>query len=78
LEPQEFEILPENEEVVKLFLRVQTQWRTSFGGFIGLDYTPVFETMRLYDITDKRGVLEDLQVMEQAALSVLNKSAGDT
>lgn len=61
-----------------MFLRIQTQWRTSFGGFIGLDYTAVFETMKLYDINDRRGVFEDLLIMEQAALSVLNKSAGDT
>ena len=28
----DFEVWPENEEAVLLFLRVQTQWRTSMAG----------------------------------------------
>ena len=34
--------LEENEEVWEVFLASFGQWRTSFGGIIGIDLTPVF------------------------------------
>ena len=75
-EPKHFEVFPENKEVVELFLIVQTQWRTSFGGFVGLDYTAVFQTMRICGIKFNRDGIVDLQIMELAALSVVNSKAG--
>lgn len=56
-----------------MFLRLQTQWRTSMGGVIGLDYMAVEWLLRLYGVEDQRSMLEDLQTMEGAALSVINK-----
>lgn len=56
-----------------MFLRLQTQWRTSMGGVIGLDYMAVEWLLRLYEVEDQRSMLEDLQTMEGAALSVINK-----
>ena len=69
----DFEVWPENEEAVLLFLRVQTQWRTSMAGVTGLDYASVVATAKLYSIEDLPSVFEDLQVMEITAMNLLNK-----
>ena len=69
----DFEVWPKNEEAVLLFLRVQTQWRTSMAGVTGLDYASVVATAKLYSIEDLPSVFEDLQVMEITAMNLLNK-----
>ena len=56
-----------------MFLRLQTQWRTSMSGVLGLDYVAVEWMLRLYEVDDQRSMLEDLQVMEGAALAQINK-----
>jgi hypothetical protein len=73
-EPQSrnFEVWQENWEVVLLFMRCQTQWRTTMSGLLGLDYTAVAWVLKLYEIKDQRSMLEDLQVMEAAAMQALN------
>lgn len=43
-------------------------------GLLGLDYAAVEWVLKLYEIKDQRSMLEDLQVMEAAAIQVLNKS----
>ena len=45
-----------------MFLRLQTQWSVTTGGL-----------MSLYDVDNPRELLEEIQVMEAAALSELNK-----
>jgi hypothetical protein len=70
---EDFGVWPENWAAVEMFLRVQTQWRTSMGGVIGLDYAAVAWVLKLYGIEDQRSLLEDLQVMEAAAMRVMNK-----
>jgi len=55
-----------------MFLRVQTQWRTTMNGLLGLDYGAVAWLLRLYEVEDPRALLEDLQVMEAAALITIN------
>jgi hypothetical protein len=73
-EPQkDFEVFKENMPAVELFLRVQTQWRTSIGGVTGLDYASVISTAKLYKYRNLHSVLEDLQVMEVTAMAELNK-----
>ena len=69
---QDFEVWQENWEVVVVFMRCQTQWRTTMSGLLGLDYTAVAWVLKLYEIEDQRSMLEDLQVMEAAAMQVLN------
>jgi len=59
--------------VVQMFLRVQTQWRTTMSGVIGLDYAAVRWLFKLYEVDEPRSLLEDLQVMEAAAMSVINE-----
>jgi len=60
-----------------MFLRMQTQWTVTMGGYVGLKYEVLLGAsglMSLYDVSNPREMLEDLQAMEAAALSELNKS----
>ena len=58
--------------MLDMFLRCQTQWRTTMNGLLGLDYGAVAWLLRLYEVEDPRALLEDLQVMEAAALITIN------
>ena len=73
---EEFGVWPENWPTVETFLRVQTQWRTSMGGVTGLDYAAVAWVLKLYEVEDQRSLLENLQVMEAAAMRIMNKQEG--
>jgi len=55
-----------------MFLRVQTQWRTTMNGVLGLDYGALAWLFMLYEVKDQRALLEDLQVMEAAAMVTIN------
>ena len=70
---QDFEVLPENWSAVEMFLRLQTQWRTTMSGVVGLDYSAAQWLFRLYEVKDQRELLEDLQIMEVAAMQAINK-----
>jgi len=61
-----------------MFLRMQTQWTVSFSGFVGLRYDVLLVSgglFDLYDVENRREVLEGLQVMESAALREFSKKA---
>jgi len=58
--------------VVEMFLRVQTQWRTTMNGVLGLDYGALAWLFMMYEVQDQRAFLEDLQVMEAAAMVTIN------
>jgi hypothetical protein len=70
------EVWEENEVSVELFFSLRTQWRWMSLGFgascLGLDYQGVEAVMRMKRIKERAKVFEDLQIMEAAALSVLN------
>jgi len=68
----DFEVWEENWAAVEMFCRVQTQWRTTMNGVLGLDYRVLEWLFRLYEVNDPHALLEDLQVMEGAAMMVLN------
>lgn len=70
-----FPVWKENFQTVVMFLKCTTQWRVSFGGFVGLDYTAVKVLLDIYQVKKHRQMFEDLQLMERAALQVLNKKA---
>jgi len=74
-ECDDFLVWPEHEDAVMTFVRCQTQWRSAASGVLGLDYAVVFQVMALYDVTDPRGTLEDLQTMEYRAVEIMNKRA---
>ena len=73
--PKDFEVWPDNWPAVEMFLRCQTQWRTTASGVCGLDYTAVLAVFRLYEVEEPTTVLENLQVMEAAAVKILNKES---
>ena len=57
-----------------LWLSVSTQWRTSFGGLVGLDYPAVFAVMSHNKVSDPDGeIFGGLQMMEGAALDALRE-----
>ena len=58
--------------MLEMFLRCQTQWRTTMSGVLGLDYAAVAWVLKLYEVEDHRSMLEDLQVMEAAAMATIN------
>lgn len=61
-------MLPENWPTVQMFVRLQTQWRTSAMGLLGLDYGVAFQLFDLYAVEDKKEMLDGLSVMEREAL----------
>jgi len=76
---QHYEVWEENWESLMMFLRMQTQWNVTMGGYVGLRYEVLLGAgglMSLYDIENPRELLEDIQVMEAAALVELNKKNG--
>ncbi len=72
---EHFEVWEENWPAVEMFLRCQTQWRTTISGVCGLDYAAVQWLFRLYEVKNAPAVLEDLQIMEAAAMKILNKES---
>jgi hypothetical protein len=75
LQPVEYEVWPEHEDAVMVFLRCQTQWRVGSGGVTGLDYGVILQMMALYDVPERAKVMEDLQVMESRAIELFGKAA---
>jgi hypothetical protein len=78
-EEEHFEVWEENWDALMMFLRMQTQWTVTMGGYVGLKYEVLLGAsglMSLYDVSNPREMLESLQVMEAAALSELNKKNG--
>ena len=72
----DYEVFEDNWDAVMIFCNMQTQWSTSFGGFVGLKYEVLLMQggmFDLYNITDRRKILEELQIMEHTALKELNK-----
>ncbi len=67
-----FYVLQDNWEYLEMFLRCQTQWRVGMSGIIGLDYTSVIEMIKLYN-KDSIAMLENIQIIEAAALQALNR-----
>ena len=68
-----FEVWEDNWEVVMMFIRLQTQWNTTMGGFIGIKYEVLEWLCRLYSVKDSCFMFESLQVMEAEALKHLNE-----
>jgi hypothetical protein len=76
---QHYEVWEENWESLMMFLRMQTQWNVTMGGYVGLKYEVLLGAgglMSLYDVDNPRELLEDIQSMEAAALAELNKKDG--
>ena len=70
--PASFEVWDENWDTVMMFMRMQTQWNVTMGGFVGLKYEVLRWLCDLYSVEDQRTMLDGLRIMEAAALQVLN------
>ena len=68
----DFEVWDENWDTVMMFMRMQTQWNVTMGGFVGLKYEVLRWLCDLYLVEDQRAMLDGLRTMEAAALQVLN------
>ncbi len=69
-----FDVWRENDRVSAVFLRCRTQWRRgAMGGFEGFDYAGVEIVMSRMRVKSKNATFELLQVMELAALPILNR-----
>jgi len=69
---QHCEVWEENWETVMMFIRMSTQWTTSMAGLTGLNYPSLEWLCKLYAVKDPVDLFEGIQVMEMAALAVLN------
>ena len=68
----DFEVFEDNWQAVMFFMRLQTQWVATMGGVVGLSYPAVEVMFRIEGIENQRELFADLQVMEFAALQVMN------
>lgn len=73
--PRHYELWPEHDAAVQMFMRCGTQWRSGPNGLIGLDYNVVLSLMELYSVSMKAALLEDLQIMEARALELMARDA---
>lgn len=70
-----FEIWPENVEFLEFFCRCRTQWNVANNLVIGLSYQSVEALMRIYKIENPADFFNEIQLMEFAALPILNEKA---
>lgn len=76
VQPKDVELIvfEENWEAVELFHKLSTQWVWgSAGGAFGLNYQSLDLLFKLYKTRKRQAVFEQLQIMELAALQVLNE-----
>lgn len=71
---ESFEIYEENIESVEIFLRLSTQWNSSEGYFKGLNYQSINTIFEILETKNRKLVFDNIQIMELAAIAVLNKS----
>jgi hypothetical protein len=73
---ENYEVLPEAWPAMRVFLKVQTQWRADSGAVIGLDYGSVRWVIEMLQLADPLEVLADLQVVEATVVAAMNKRKG--
>lgn len=76
--PEAVEIMRANAEAIEAWLSVESQWRAISAApgrlmWLGLDYGAVDVVLRRRKWADPDQLFEDLQVMEGAALDVINR-----
>lgn len=68
-----YEVIEEAWPAVRMFLKVQTQWRADSGTVIGLDYGAVRWAFELYGADNPAELLADLQIIEATVVAAVNK-----
>lgn len=80
-QPTEFEVEQENLTAVHVFVAMQTNWRVvaGMGGVVyqGLDYPSLESVANMLGIKRKKiaALFADIQIMEAAALPLLNEKS---
>ena len=72
-EPEILEFDAELYASWEMFCAMQTQWRSSGVGAIGLDYNVLPMLFRIYKIDDEELALNDVRIMEAEALKRMHK-----
>jgi Phage related hypothetical protein (DUF1799) len=73
-EERVFEIWEENWPAFEMFLRMQTQWVVAgMGELMGLNYQSAEALFRIYRIKDRASMMDDLRVIERAALEAIRR-----
>ncbi|WP_339406573.1 DUF1799 domain-containing protein [Pseudomonas helleri] len=69
------EVWPDNWQAFRLFEAMSTQWRMGACGATGLDYTAIYNTASLLNISKKHTLklFPDLRVMEAEAMLVMSE-----
>jgi hypothetical protein len=73
---EEFGVFPDAWPAFVTFNALSTQWRTGFGGAVGLDYGVIGDVTTFLGFSKKQTatLFPDLQVMEAEALLVMSES----
>lgn len=77
--PEMFDVWPENAEALKMFLRMDTQWRTSMGGVVGLDLSVLLGGRGLAELAEGdpiRVLYDDVRLIETGVLIELAEARG--
>ncbi|TNL05359.1 hypothetical protein CYD30_22625 [Kosakonia cowanii] len=69
-------VWPDNWESFGIFQSMSTQWRSGVGGVTGLDYNVLPWLMKLHNIEDEATTLNDIRIMEGAALAKIHEDKG--
>lgn len=56
----------------QIFLMCGTQWRATFGGLQGLDYSSVWAVMQIHGTKHRRRLFRQIQLLEYGALAALS------
>ncbi|WP_225784257.1 DUF1799 domain-containing protein [Xenophilus sp. Marseille-Q4582] len=69
------DLWPENEQSLRVFDAMRTQWRMGFSGPTGFDYSALDEVWKRTKTPeeDRDEIFQDLQVMEAAALDEIHR-----
>ena len=71
---QDYDVWPEHEEVVAIFLSCCDQWRTGPNGVIGLDLNVAFQFCDLYNVKDRLQLMADLRIISARARELINSN----
>lgn len=70
-----FEVWEENWPVLQMFLRIQTQWNVHpMGGYVGMNYQSAEFAFKIYNVKNRREMLEGLQTIEFEVLKVVDET----